>query len=168
MEIAEITFYMDSKVVLGYIQNECQSVYVYVANRVQTFRKISNPKQWKYVDTNENPADLSTRCLNVQNLTGSNWLTGPSFLRDPNRTSAAADEEDEIPLNENDPEARKDTKSIKTQASERHGLGIDRFSRFSSLRSLQHGIAHLIVVVKEFKWRKSNGQKKIESRPPSS
>ena len=108
------------------------------------------------------------RCLNVQNLTGSNWLTGPSFLRDPNRTSAAADEEDEIPLNENDPEVRKDTKSLQTQASERHGLGTDRFSRFSSLHSLQRAIAHLIVVVKEFKWRKSKGQKKIELRPPSS
>ena len=168
MEIDKITFYTNSKVVLGYIRNECQRFYVYVANRVQTIRKISNPKQWKYVDTNENPADLSTRCLNVQNLTGSNWLTGPSFLRDANRTSAAADVEDEIPLNENEPEVRKDPKSLKTQASERHGLGTDRFSRFSSLCSLQRAIAHLIVVVKEFKWRKSKGQKKIESRPPSS
>ena len=159
MEIDKITFYTDSKVVLGYIRNECRRFYVYVANRVQTIRKISNPKQWKYVDTNENPADLSTRCLNVQNLTGSNWLTGPSFLRDPNRTSAAADEEDGIPLNENDPEVRKDTKSLKTQATERHGLGTDRFSRFSSLRSLQRAIAHLIVVIKEFKWRKSTRQK---------
>ena len=89
-------------------------------------------------------------------------------MRDANRTSAAADEEDEIPLNENEPEVRKDPKSLKTQASERHGLGTDRFSRFSSLCSLQRAIAHLIVVVKEFKWRKSKGQKKIESRPPSS
>ena len=55
MEINEITFYTDSKVVLGYIQNESRRFYVYVANRVQTIRKISSPKQWKYIDTSENP-----------------------------------------------------------------------------------------------------------------
>ena len=103
MEMNEITFYTDSKVVLGYIQNESRRFYVYVANRVQTIRKISSPKQWKYVDTSENPADLSTRCLNAQSLTGSDWLTGPSFLRDSNRT-AVQDKDDEIPRNENDPE----------------------------------------------------------------
>ena len=113
MEINKITFYTDSNVVLGYIQNKSQRFYVYVANRVQTIPKISSPKQWKYVGTSENPADLSTRCLNAQSLTGWDWLTGPSFLRDPNRR-AAEDEEDEIPLNENDLEVRKNTVSLKT------------------------------------------------------
>ena len=81
MEINEITFFTDSKIVLGYLQNESRRFYVYVANRVQTIRKISSPKQWKYVSTSENPADLSTRCLNAESLTGLDWLTGPSFLR---------------------------------------------------------------------------------------
>ena len=167
MEINQITFYTDSKVVLGYIQNESRRFYVYVANRVQTIRKISSPKQWKYIDTSENPADLSTRCLNARSLTGSDWLTGPSFLRDPNRT-AAEDEEDEIPLNENDPEVRKNTVSLKTQTSKHHGLGTDRFSRFSSLHSLQRAIANLIVVIKEFKRRKNKSQEEIESKISSS
>ena len=167
IEINEITFYTDSKVVLSYIQNESRRFYVYVANRVQIIRKISSPKQWKYVDTSENPADLSTRCLNVQRLTGSAWLTGPSFLRDPNRT-AAEDQEDEIPLNENDPEVRKNTVSLKTQISKQNGLGVDRFSRFSSLHSLQRAIAHLIVVIKEFKRRRNKSQEEIESKISSS
>ena len=59
MEINEITFYTDSKIVLGYLQNESRRFYVYVPNRVQTIRKISSPKQWKYVSTSENPADLT-------------------------------------------------------------------------------------------------------------
>ena len=163
MEINQVTFYTDSKVVLGYIQNESRRFYVYVANRVQTIRKISSPKQWKYIDTSDNPADLSTRCLNARSLTGSDWLTGPSFLRDPNRT-AAEDEEDEIPLNENDPEVRKNTVSLKTQTSKHHGLGTDRFSRFSTLHSLQRAIANLIVVIKEFKRRKNKSQEDIESK----
>ena len=160
MEINKITFYTDSRVVLGYIQNESRRLYVYLANRVQTIRTISNPKQRKYIDTAENPADLSTRCLNVRNLMGSNWLTGPSFLRDPNRTSAAEDEEDEIPLNEDDSEVRKDTISLKTQTSKHHGLGTNRFSRFSSLHSLQRAIENLIVVIKEFKRGKTRMRKR--------
>lgn len=58
MGIDEFTFFIDSKVVLGYIQNESRRFYVYVANRVQLIRKISSPEQWTYVDTNENPASL--------------------------------------------------------------------------------------------------------------
>ena len=162
MEINKITFYTDSKVILGYIQNESRRFYVYVANHVQTIRKISSPKQWKYVDTSENPADLSTRCLNAQSLTGSDWLTGPSFLRDSNRT-AVQDKDDEIPRNENDPEVWKNTMSLKTQTSKHHGLRAERFSRFSSLHSLQRAIANLIVVIKEFKRRKNKSQEEIES-----
>ena len=163
METDEITFYTDSKVILGYIQNESRRFYVYVAKRVQTIRKISSPKQWKYVNMSENPADLSTRRLNAESLAGSNWLTGPSFLRDPTGTAAAEDEEEEIPLNEDDPEVRKDTVSLKTQTSKRHSLGADRFSRFSSLHSLQRAIANLIIVIKEFKRRKNKNQREIAS-----
>lgn len=81
IEIDEITFYTDSKVVLGYIQNESRRFYVYVANRVQLIRKISSPEQWTYIDTNENPADLATRPLNAQSLAESDWLNGPKFLK---------------------------------------------------------------------------------------
>ena len=122
---------------------------------------MSNPRQWKYVDTRKNPADLSTRRLNAESLIGSSWLTGPSFLRDPN--GIAEDEEEEIPLNEDDPEVRKDAVSLKTQTSRRRSLGADRFSRFSSLHSLQRAIANLIIVVKEFKRRRNKDQRKIAS-----
>ena len=160
MEIDEITFYTDSTVVLGYIQNESRRFYVYVANRLQTIRKMSNPRQWKYIDTSKNPADLSTRRLNAESL-GSTWLTGPSFLRD--RNGIVEDEEEEIPLNEDDPEVRKDIVSVKTQTSEHRSLGADRFSRFSSLHSLQCAIANLIVVIKEFKRRRNRDQRKMAS-----
>ena len=89
-------------------------------------------------------------------------------MRDPNRTPAADDDEDEIPLNENEPEVRKDTISLKTQTSKHHGLGTNRFSRFSSPHSLQRAIANLIVVIKEFKRRKNKNEKKILSKLPNS
>ena len=53
------------------------------------------------------------------------------------------------------------------QISEHHGLGTDRFSRFSSLNSLQRAIVNLIVVIKEFKQRKKKNEKKIVSKLPN-
>ncbi len=56
----EITFYTDSRVVLGYIYNEKRRFQVYVSNRVQRIRKSTNPGQWHYVSSEHNPADVAT------------------------------------------------------------------------------------------------------------
>ena len=66
--IDEVTYYTDSKVALSYIQNESRRFYVYVTNRIQIIRGLSDPTQWKYIDTHRNPADLFTRGSTVENL----------------------------------------------------------------------------------------------------
>ncbi|XP_075533172.1 uncharacterized protein LOC142566217 [Dermacentor variabilis] len=75
-----VTFYTDSKVVLGYIYNETRRFYVYVANRVQRIRSSTQPEQWKYVHTDENPADHATRAIPAAQLKSTNWLSGLDFL----------------------------------------------------------------------------------------
>ena len=50
-----------------------------------------------------------------------------------------------------------------TQTTKRRSLRADRFSRFSSLHSLQHAIANLIIVVKEFKQKRNKDQRKVVS-----
>ena len=40
-----VTYYSDSKVVLGYISNEARRFYVYVSNRVERIRKSSSPAE---------------------------------------------------------------------------------------------------------------------------
>lgn len=73
-------FWTDSQVVLGYINNEARRFHVFVANRVQRIREASDPRQWYYINTGENPADHASRGLTVEELISSNWLTGPRFL----------------------------------------------------------------------------------------
>lgn len=63
MNIDAITFYTDSKVVLGYINKETRHFYVYVSNRIVHIQRSPHPKQWKYVPTEENPADCATRSV---------------------------------------------------------------------------------------------------------
>jgi hypothetical protein len=105
MEIMQVVYYTDSKVVLGYITNESKRFYVYVANRVQLIRSLSTPDQWRYVESEHNPADLAMRGVKPGKLMESNWLPGPEFLK-TNDTIAMSSEV--RTLSENDPEVRKD------------------------------------------------------------
>lgn len=62
-----VTFYSDSKVVLGYSNNEQIRLYVYVSNRVQGMRQATSLHQWKYIPSELNPADqwLQIRCCYI-------------------------------------------------------------------------------------------------------
>ena len=104
-EIQEF-FWTDSRVVLGYINNEAKRFHVYVANRVQQIRDLTDPNSWFYVDTNSNPADEASRELTAKQLVeGSRWLTGPKFLWE---SRPCKPEKVEVsPFQESDPELKK-------------------------------------------------------------
>ncbi|XP_006825478.1 uncharacterized protein LOC102802649, partial [Saccoglossus kowalevskii] len=90
-------FWTDSKVVLGYIKNDTKRLKMFVANRVQRIREVSQPAQWKYVPTTVNPADHATRGLTADEIAKSNWLTGPKFLWETEASPQTADIDLEIP-----------------------------------------------------------------------
>ncbi|XP_041472654.1 uncharacterized protein LOC121421920 [Lytechinus variegatus] len=76
-------FWTDSKIVLGYISNESRRFHVYVPNRVQQIRNVSDPASWYYVDTSTNPADDASRGLTAKELLeSSTWQAGPGFLHE--------------------------------------------------------------------------------------
>lgn len=76
-----ITYHTDSTTVLCYILNERTRFHVFVGNRVQTIRDLSNPKQWRYVQSRENPADYASRGMDSQTLLNQRkWIRGPDFL----------------------------------------------------------------------------------------
>lgn len=80
LRICQEYFWTDSQVVLAYINNEARRFHVFVANRVQRIRERTEPTQWHYIDTDQNPADHASRGLKVAELVSSNWLIGPKFL----------------------------------------------------------------------------------------
>ena len=79
-------YYTDSRDVLAWITNDSTKEVLkrYVTSRIDTIRKISNPNQWYYIPTADNPADIGTRPISVKNLQASDWLKGPSFLSSNN------------------------------------------------------------------------------------
>ena len=81
-----VQYHTDSVTVLRYISNDQKRFQVFVANRVQTIRNLSDPSQWKYVDTKDNPADDASRGLDAKALKQQQrWLRGPEFLWQPEK-----------------------------------------------------------------------------------
>ncbi|XP_055368558.1 uncharacterized protein LOC114864937 [Betta splendens] len=125
LKIDEEYFWTDSQVVLGYINNEAKRFHVFVANRVQRIRETTNPAQWYYVETDQNPADHASRGLKVEELMNSSWFTGPKFLWE--REIVTPKSTPKILIG--DPEV-KTIQTLQTQA-EKEDRFIERFERFS-------------------------------------
>ena len=66
-------YWTDSRVVLGYINNDVRRFHTFVAIRVQMIRENSGITTWRYVDSDCNPADDASRWIVltfVRNIVG--------------------------------------------------------------------------------------------------
>lgn len=81
LEIERTVFWSDSTAVLQYITNTTRRFHTFVANRLAIIHDGSTPDQWKYVETNSNPADHATRGLNAKEMIKADlWFKVPMFL----------------------------------------------------------------------------------------
>ncbi|XP_041789702.1 uncharacterized protein LOC121604290 [Chelmon rostratus] len=151
LKIDKEFFWTDSRVVLGYIKNEARRCHVFVANRVQKIRDTTDPRQWYYIETDQNPADHACRGLTVAGLIDSNWLSGPRFLWDR-----------EININQHSPEllvGDPEEKVLKTNAVETDSF-LERFSRFSDWNTALNVVARIKRMAK----RDKSGHISVEER----
>ena len=82
LRISREIFWSDSKVVLSYISNDSRRFHVFVANRVQEIRDKTDPRQWAYVRSSENPADYASRGLYAREILNNElWWSGPKYLQ---------------------------------------------------------------------------------------
>ena len=80
----EVYFWVDNKIVLGYILNDQRRFRIYVANRIRLIDEYSEKRQWHYIDTKENPSDFASRGISPNEKDKVEmWLNGPHFLRSP-------------------------------------------------------------------------------------
>ncbi len=138
-------FWTDSKVVLGYINNDVRRFHTFVANRVQKIRQSTEPKQWLYVPTDQNPADNASRGGTINELLSSNWFSGPSFLWE--REITTSDVVLDLPVG--DPELKK-IQTLQTKTEESKDL-VDHLTKFSSWSKTLKAIARLLRWIKKDK-----------------
>ena len=84
LNIEDVRMWSDSMNVLGWLRTSSKDLKMYVSNRVDTIRNVTNPEQWEYVNTKENPADIGSRGATVEQLVQDPlWRNGPRFLELP-------------------------------------------------------------------------------------
>ena len=70
LNVVREIFWTDSQVSLGYIKNETKKFKIFVSKK----------DQWKYIPTNQNPADLASRGIEADSADKAHfWNYGPDF-----------------------------------------------------------------------------------------
>ena len=83
MDIAvdSITYWTDSSSVLKCINNESKRFHTFESSRLTVIRNGSSVCQWRYVNSEDNPADDASKGLKLDAMVkNSRWLKGPEFL----------------------------------------------------------------------------------------
>ena len=83
MRIHSCSFWSDSTTVLQWIHSSHRKQQVFVANPVAEILDTTHVSQWKPVSGINNPADIGTRAIKIEELKRSEWLTGPACLKRP-------------------------------------------------------------------------------------
>ena len=63
IQFVSIKFWVDSQIVLKYIQNTNHNFSIFVMNRLDEIRLNSNVVDWSFIPGDQNPAALCTRCI---------------------------------------------------------------------------------------------------------
>ena len=80
----KVTFWSDSAVALSWIKMESRLLKEFVGNRVAMIQEKTEDSQWHHVSGHNNPADLATKGVDLQELIkpDNTWFSGPSFLQE--------------------------------------------------------------------------------------
>ena len=76
-----VVYWTDSTIVLGYIDNETTRFNTFERNRINTIHRLSQKEWWRYVPSEDNPADFASRGLSPKcSKKVQMWFNGPPFL----------------------------------------------------------------------------------------
>ncbi|XP_046347391.2 uncharacterized protein LOC124128018 [Haliotis rufescens] len=81
LPIQKVILWSDSTTVLGWLKSESCRYKVFVGTRVSEIQNLTDVQNWRYVDTQRNPADDITRGKLLRELSKeSRWKDGPDFM----------------------------------------------------------------------------------------
>ena len=144
MKINSCSFWSDSTTILQWIHSFNPKQQVFVANRVAEILDTTDFSQWKHVSGINNPADIGTRAINIEELKRSEWLTGPAWLKRPKSewpeqvNLIFASDEENIP-----------SSVFMIQAEEKKA--VNQWERFSNFNRLDNTVAYVQPALSKYK-----------------
>ena len=132
LQFDQVCYYTDSKNVLHWIQSDNKNWSTFVQNRVLELHTLTKARDWSYVRSERNPADVATRPISGPDLVANPmWLHGPTFMYDD--TISCGDKVDSsAPTAECLLEVKKSTKvAIKRKATTI--LDLSKYSNYGKL-----------------------------------
>ncbi len=107
-------------------------------------REASDPAQWQYIQTSQNPADHASRGLTVQKLLRSEtWLSGPKFLWEKEETWTPCKVQSNI--DEGDPEVKGQI-SMNAVSIQNSNATCQLISYYSDWKRLKTAVAWILKV----------------------
>ncbi|XP_062703682.1 uncharacterized protein LOC134286125 [Aedes albopictus] len=85
-------YWCDSQVVLAWIHSSVPHSEVYVRNRINVIQSLTHREDWRYVPTDQNPADIVSRGISVRKLLTTKkdiWLHATNYALENRRRAEA-------------------------------------------------------------------------------
>ncbi|KAF7251359.1 hypothetical protein EG68_07995 [Paragonimus skrjabini miyazakii] len=79
-EVKSLTIWPDSMIVFQPIRITSIRFETFVAIRLSSIHELSNPDNWRYVDTKRNPAGLASRGIPLKDQRTGVWFSGSELL----------------------------------------------------------------------------------------
>ena len=158
IQIDDSIFWTDSTTVIRYIRNEHTRFHTFVSNRLAVIRDASCPRQWRHVESSENPGDSASRGQAAAVFANNQrWFRGPSFLlKESGEWPQAPEGLDDVP--EQDVEVKRTVMS--TIVKEDRDPLLVLFSYYSSWYRLRRAVVWILRVknmLRDLAKSKTNG-----------
>ncbi|XP_072178274.1 uncharacterized protein [Diadema setosum] len=167
--LKESVFWSDSTIVLQYIKNVEKRFHTFVGNRIAVIHEGSEPKQWRYVDTRQNPADDVSRGMTAEQLMNSDrWVNGPIFLWSEEELWPGSHAWDDVSL-DGDPEVKsKDKAGVYMSAEVEGAASMSKLlEHYSSWHRLKKAVCWLRRYLKWLRGRFAHGTESISGESTS-
>lgn len=136
LRVDEYFLWCDSTVCLSWIKTQPNILQTFVSNRVSQIQGFTEPSDWNFIRTNENPADLLSRGVMPNLLRESNfWWEGPNWLSKSSEVWPVCEFQIETKL----PECKKQATVLKIEEVQCFPI-----SSFSSLTRLKRITAYCL------------------------
>lgn len=141
LKVSKLYCWTDSSITLAWVDSSPDKHKTFVANRISEIQSLTNSKNWRHVDTKQNPADCLSRGVDAKELKDHElWWHGPKWL---------VDCKDKWPRNPNVkiPEDEMEFRSIKVLVTTFTNCLSDIMKRYSSFQRLARITARMRRIV---------------------